>query len=327
MNGQPLAQLLDQLDRHPPSYTVHPEREQTLLDIGRLLETNIRAGQPFDLKAIHPNLLWELLEDRLRAALDRIRHERAGPGVIRVNQWYSSGVILDVDAQLLGFDVVPMRREYDWPDRYDMTRQLAQCLDALFVTHRHHDHYDESLVRACLEEGTLVYMPEDLAQTWDGAATPVPVGCDQQWEMQGFQVCARAGIHVWRDTAEELALRVYELAWPDGTGIVYGGDVDYTKALERTEGLRIKAFFLPWRAPNALYEEGDARQVAPLHDAVRLALEKLDPAILFYEHCAELEHVYDGFPASFDMAFNLKKCLPVSSELLFWGEWMDIPVG
>ncbi len=101
MKIQPLAEMLDRLDRHPPSYTVHPERKQTLLDIGRFLETNIRAGQPYDLKTVQPNPLWELFEGRLCAALDRIRQDRAAPGVMRVHQWYSSGVILDKELSAL----------------------------------------------------------------------------------------------------------------------------------------------------------------------------------------------------------------------------------
>jgi hypothetical protein len=89
---------------------------------------------------------------------------------------------------------------------------------------------------------------------------------------------------------------------------------------------RVRAFFVPWRAPNAAYEAGtpDAR---PLTEAVQRAVDQLQPDTLIYEHCAELEHVYDGFPCSFDLALDLKQQLTTPSELLFWGESLDIAVG
>ncbi len=326
MNLQPLVRTLDQLDHYPPSFEINPDREQAFLDLGRYLEANIRSGQPFDLTKVLPNPLWQLFEERLHAALGRLKDSRPAPDTLRVHQWYSSGIVLDTGTQVLGFDIVPMRRLYGWEDRFDQTGQLAEYLDALFVTHRHQDHYDIDLVRACLKAGTPVYMPERLARTWNGSPSLRSVVHNQQWEMGDLRVHARTGIHVWRESEDDLPVAVYEVRWPNDTAVVFGGDADYTKKLEKTDAVRVRAYFLPWRAPNALYEEGDARQVAPLHEAVQVALDRLDPAVLFYVHCAELEHVYEGFPASFDMALDLKKRLPVSSELMFWGEWMDLPV-
>ncbi len=326
MNLRPLLDALEELDRYPPSTEVRPAREQSLLAIGRFLETHIRSGQPFDLKAVHPNPLWHVFEERLHNAFLRARDKAPAPGVVRMHQAYSSGVIFQSRDRVVGVDVVPLRRVYGWEDRFKMTEHLADWLDALLITHRHEDHYDSELVRACLRAGTPVYMPEPLARTWK----PTPLlnaVCDgDEWEVAGLRVQARTGIHVWRDEASAMPLCVYEMVWPDGLAVVHGGDVDYTKNLEKSAGLDIHAFFLPWRAPNALYEEGHHLQKAPLHEAVRMALDRLEPDVLFFEHCAELEHVYDGFPASFDMAFDLKRSLPVASELLFWGEWMDLPV-
>lgn len=325
MNLHPLLQSLDLLDRHPPSLKQDPARRQAMLDIGRFLETNIRSGQPFDLKAVQPNPLWQAFEERLRDALLRARDMVLPADAHRIHQWYSSGVVSQTRTGVLGFDIIPMRRLYGWEDRFGLTEQLADWLDALFITHRHEDHYDAELVRACMKAGKPVYMPELLASKWKDSPFLVPVRHDDQWETAGVRVHARTGIHVWRESESDLPLCVYEVTWPDGRTILYGGDVDYTKSLAHTEGADITAFFLPWRAPNARYEEGHERRMAPLHEAVQIALDRLNPAMMFYEHCAELEHVYDGFPASFDMAYDLKKRLPVASELLFWGEWMDLP--
>ncbi len=325
MNLRPFLRSLEEVNRHPPSFDLNPAREKALLDIGRYLETHIRSGQPFDLKTVHPNPLWQVFEERLHDALTRARDMNLPPGACRMHQWYSSGVIFQTRDSVLGFDIVPMRRLYGWEDRFAQTEQLADWLDALFITHRHEDHHDPDLVRAMLKAGKPVHMPEALAQTWKESPCLMPVRHDDQWDVAAVRVHARRGIHVWRDDDRELPLCVYEVVWPDQRAIVYGGDVDYTKVLERSDDLAIDAFFLPWRAPNASYEEGHEQQIGPLHEAVQQALDKLNPAMLFYEHCAELEHVYDGFAASFDMALDLKKRLPVRSELLFWGEHIDLP--
>lgn len=325
MNLAPLIQVLDELDQWPPAPVPCSERATCFEGIARFLEANVRPGQPFDLKLVTPNPLWFLFEDRLSQALEHwLTLPRPTVGALRVHQWYSSGVLVDDGNLRLGFDLVPLRRIFGWQDRYNLTGRLADALDALFVTHRHEDHYDQELVRACVERNIPVYMPETLAHTWKAHACIVPVVHDQEWDLPGVHVHARTGVHVWRDDAESLPLCVYECAWPDHTAIVYGGDADYTQMPKPSAGLRIKAYFLPWRAPNARYEDGDDRQIGPLLEAVELGLQTICPEMMFYVHCAELEHMHDGFPASFNMALDLKQQVPIASELMFWGEYIDL---
>jgi hypothetical protein len=322
----PLQHALDELGRYPPSLALQPERAAAFRRLGDYLEQHIRPGQPFDLRAVQPNAVWQTLEERLDDSLARIPLTPPPAGHWRLHQWYSSGVILDSGDALLGFDVIPLLRTYGWPDRFGLTERLATMLDALLITHRHPDHYDEALVQACLNVNTPVYMPAPLAAPWPDHVCLHRIAPDQTWILcDAIRVTAREGIHIWRDDAAAVPLCVYELTWPDGNALIYGGDVDYTRPMTASPDARVRAFFVPWRAPNAAYEAGtpDAR---PLTEAVQRAIDQLQPDTLIYEHCAELEHVYDGFPCSFDLALDLKQQLTTPSELLFWGESLDLAV-
>ncbi len=321
MTLAPLEIALQALDQHPPAFGRIPEREEALLEIGRFLENHIRAGQPYDLQTVHPNPVWDLMADRLHRVLDRAEQTPAPARGVMLYQLYSSGMLVKgAGSVTAGFDIVPVLRTYGWEDVLGMTDRLADLLDVLFITHRHTDHYDRDLVRACLAHGKPVYIPAHLAGEWDGEENIRPMRHDDRFEVAGLRVHARKGIHVWRESMEEVPLIYYEVVFPCETRLVYGGDVDYTKDLEKTEGRDVDLFFIPWRAPNARYEEGHPEQTGELKEAVEGALWKIGPNALMYEHCAELEHIYDGFPASFNLALNLKRALPVSSELLFWGE-------
>ena len=325
MNLFPMLQALEQLDHHKPTFAIQPEREAAFLKLGAFLETHIRSGQPFDFTSMQPNPVWQMLEERLSNAIADLNDHRPGAGQWRIHQLYGSGILLDTGTQRLGFDLVPLRRLYGWEDRFDMTHRLAKLIDVLFITHRHEDHYDEEMIRACLQAGKPVYLPESLARKWKPNPLLNGLGAEAEWDLGDLHVHSRAGVHVWRKDLHDVPLCVYELSWPDRNAFIFGGDVDYTKQLTCAPDLKVLAFFLPWRAPNALYEAGDERQTGTLAEAAQIALDQLHPQHLFYNHCAELEHVVDGFSASYDLALDLKHHLPVKSELLFWGEHLDIP--
>lgn len=324
MNLQPFEQALAALDLSAPSFDADSMRALRFAQLADFLESNVRSGQPFDLKTVQPNPLWLKIEDRLDAALRQWTRSRPPEGMWRIHQWYSSGILIDTGALKLGFDIIPFIKVFGWEDRYQLASRLAAELDALFITHRHEDHYDPEMVRACLAQGVPVYMPAALAQSWKAIPGLHAVEPDTEWKLGDLRIRARTGIHVWRDTADDLPLCIYECRQSDGRAIVYGGDADYTKFPPLSDDTQVVVYFLPWRAPNAAYEEGDPRQIAPVHVAVELGLQHIQPAYLFYVHCAELEHLYDGFTASFDIALSLKERLPVRSELMFWGESMDI---
>lgn len=318
MNLDVFLATLMVLDSTPPSFSASPARHDAFMKIGEFIENSTRAGTPFDLK-IAPNPFWQAIEARLAKAIEAIAAE---PADAPPTAWqlYNDGVVLTADGLAIGLDIYPFPRRFGWPDSAGFTGRLAARLDVLFVTHRHPDHYDKALVRACLELGKPVVLPAALAADWPDFKTVIAADDGQQFKVAGLDVTARRGIHVWRASPDELPLVYYEVVCPGGFTFLFVGDLDYSKTLEKTAGRDIDLFFVPWRHPNEAHEPGHAAQTAVTFDAVQAALDKVRPRALLFEHLAELEHVYDGFPASYDIALDLKARVSVPSELLFWSE-------
>jgi L-ascorbate metabolism protein UlaG (beta-lactamase superfamily) len=320
MSLERLTHSLAALDASPPSFDANPTRREAFLEIGRFLEASVRAGQAFDLRTHNPNPVWLAIEPRLARALRSADESDLARNEVVAWQMYNDGVIVRTDEIAIGLDVIPMPRFFGWPDPPGLTERTAELLDLLVITHAHEDHYDRALVRACLHMGKPVLMPEPMAVDWGHDSNLHAVSHGWKLEIDDLQITGRVGCHVWRDTPEELPLVYYEIRCQEGYAFIFGGDVDYTKEFEKTRGRAIDLLFLPWRNPNPAYEEGRPEQVGSTFDAVQIALKKIEPAALLYEHCAELDHIYGGFPASFDMALDLKRRIPVPSELMFWGE-------
>jgi L-ascorbate metabolism protein UlaG (beta-lactamase superfamily) len=319
MNIQRFADALTTLDSNPPSFRMNEKRHDALLRIGRFFEESIRPGREYDLRQ-NPGPLRRLVEPRLVAAARDVAAARLGSNQVTAWQMYNHGVIVKAGNVVAGFDLVPITRSFDWDEPAGFTDSLAELLDVLFITHSHGDHYDEPLVRACLQRGKPVVMPGPMAATW--APNPALHAAGNGWtrELCGLRLAAREGIHLWRKAIGDVPLTYYEVACPQGFRFIFGGDVDYTKLFEKTPAANIDLFFLPWRNPNEFYEPGHPAQEATTIDAARIAIERIRPATMLYEHCAELDHVYEGYPASFDIALELQRQIPIPSELMFWGE-------
>ncbi|MBU1694018.1 MAG: MBL fold metallo-hydrolase [Verrucomicrobia bacterium] len=311
------------LDSTPPIFSDSPARRDAFLRLGEFFEQSTRASAIFDLKT-WPNPVWNEIETRLSRALDAIEAE---PADAPATAWqlYNDGVVLTVDGLAIGLDIFPMPRRFGWAQPVGPTDRLASLLDVLFITHRHPDHYDKDLVQACLERGKPVVLPASLAADWADFKTVIPADDGQTFQVAGLEVTARRGFHVWRATMDEVPLVYYEAVCPGGFTFLFIGDLDYSKRLEKTPGREIDLFLIPWRHPNENHEPGHVAQTGVTFDAVQSALNKIQPRALLYEHLAELEHVYDGFPASYDIALDLKSRVSVPSELLFWGEHIRLP--
>jgi len=310
---------LNILKRHGPLFAHSRMRDEAFLRMGTFFESHIREGQPFDLKQ-NPNVLWELIQTRLQQALDEIERITLAPGELMLWQMYNSGVIVKQGKTVFGVDVIPMLRCYGWPEPEGLTERIADQLDFLLITHHHPDHYDQALVRACLDREKPVALPEHLAEKWAGHPALHAISGGWQTEWQNIQITARNAYHVWRDSMNDVPLVYYELTCANQYTFLFSGDADYTKAFEKTPGQSIDLLLLPWRNPNATFEAGHEQQTHETIDAVRIACDRIEPAAILFEHYAELEHVYDYFPASYDIAVHLKRTLQTPADWMFWGE-------
>ena len=320
MNLADFRNALKALDRNPPAFRANPERSRAFLEIGRFFDECIGAGRACDLKK-RPSEVWRLIEPRLRAAADDVPATVLPRRGVAAWQMYNDGVIVKTDEVVIGLDVIPMPRFFGWNEPEGLTARLAGLVDILLVTHDHEDHYDRPLVRACLNMGKPVLLPDALARDWERDANLHPVCDGWKLDLCDLRITARRGFHVWREKIDDVPLAYYEVTCQEGYTFLFGGDVDYTKAFEKTPGQAVDLLFLPWRNPNERFEDGRPEQTGTTLDAVRVALDRVSPAALLYEHVAELNHIYESWaPASCDMALALKDHVGIPSELLFWGE-------
>lgn len=314
-----LDSLAAVLEAHPPAFAADPTREQAFLGLDRFFEAAVRPGQPFDLAA-YPNDLWRWIDRRLMRALAEAEAAPANPSEPTVWQTYNMGLLCRSGKAVVGMDLIPVL-----PDAGEFNRRVAALVDVLLVTHGHGDHYAPGLVQACLAAGKPVFLPEAVAAKLPPDPCLFPVGDFREAEVAGVRVAARRGIHVWAAGRESVPIVYYELAFPSGHSLVFCGDLDYTREFEKTPGKRIDLLVISWRPPSALYEPGDPQQIADHKDAVQIAIDRIQPRRLLYGHYAELGHVHDGMPASYEIAAGLKRAVPIPSEWMFWGEKLVFP--
>ena len=317
----PFNHLMTELEAVPPSWPWQEKRVQTFQKIGRFLEETIHAGQCFDL-TLNPNPLWDAIYLRLTQAVLDLDAPAAKDGEWHLLQMYNAGLLITDGDVMFGVDVVPVLRTYGWPDPADLTRKIAERMDFLLITHHHPDHYDRALVRACLALGKPVCLPEDLRSEWESDPNLIFLRDGHSLNLCDMEITGRRCIHVWRKTAEELALIYYELTDRAGRTLFFAGDADYTQSFFASPGKSVDALFLPWRNPNARYEDGHPEQTGVIEEALRIAIDRLHPRRIILEHYAELEHLYQHYPASYDLAARQKKASDVPLEWLFWGERM-----
>ena len=84
---------------------------------------------------------------------------------IQVAKIYSSGVVLRTKDACIGIDICYEEGFYNG----DRREELADHLDALYVTHAHGDHYDVPLLQMMLQKGKSVVAPHTMGKHFIGS--------------------------------------------------------------------------------------------------------------------------------------------------------------
>ncbi len=302
-----------QLPQLPDSST--PEFFPQLIAFGQFLEQHVRPGRAYDLR-LWPNALWKIIEERMLYNWRSFMRFPVPEGQACMLQWYNSGVFIKTASSTLGFDIVPVPRYYDWPEPAGLTIEMASQLDALLITHDHQDHCDRQLVEACctLNKPVLAHIAADIAgRSLKGMRDHAVVFVDK------FEIMAHHARHVWRKTAAEVPLTCFEVELAGNLRLLFCGDADYTQGFTGVKPSP-DLLFITWRNPGPEYEDGHPDQKATTVDAVKKVLHELTPRQLILEHYGELDHIYRGFPASFEMAVKLIDPIETPASIYFWGD-------
>ncbi|MDD3146703.1 MAG: hypothetical protein PHD82_05330 [Candidatus Riflebacteria bacterium] len=293
----------------------NPDFIGQLINFGHYLEKSARPGCKFDL-SLWPNTLWQLIEKKMLSGLDLFVSTTVKESEVLMLQWYNSGIFIKTAEAVIGFDIVPLPRYYGWPDSAGLTARIAAALDALMVTHNHQDHFDSSLVEAVIRLKKPVLMHP--AATESGSAI-LQATDGAVFKICGFSIKSHHATHVWRNSMSELPLTCFECRREDSFRIIFCGDADYTRGFPGVKP-EPDALFITWRNPGPRYEDGHPNQTGTTLDAVNIVIKELRPHRLILEHYAELDHIYRGFSASYEIAESLIKSIDLPTDIFFWGE-------
>jgi L-ascorbate metabolism protein UlaG (beta-lactamase superfamily) len=173
------------LEAYPPRWEFGAQRAQIMASLDRQITVQIRKGwdeaERAKLKPLH-----EFYLRRVDIGLDKLERARVSAGV-HAFKFYSSSFILKTARGTVAVDFCQgpvnnggepeVRDEYRsgfyWtPAQRD---RLARLVDAVVITHRHHDHADYSLASRLARQGKTVIGPEQLKQIWKGFAGAITV--------------------------------------------------------------------------------------------------------------------------------------------------------
>lgn len=102
------------------------------------------------------NKAW--LQLKRKTFFDFLRSPRPSGDELQVVKLYSSGYVFRTKDACIGIDICYAEGLYDGEGR----EELADMLDAVYVTHAHGDHYDIPLLNLMLQKGKAVVAPHTM---------------------------------------------------------------------------------------------------------------------------------------------------------------------
>lgn len=151
----------------------------------------------------------------------------------------------------------------------------------------------------------------------------VRVGDGATFQITDIAITSHYGCHVWRREMKEVALIYFEVSCCGSFRFVFCGDADYTAGFPNVAP-DLDTLFITWRNPGPKFEDGHSEQIATTFDAVSIVVNELTPRRLILQHYGELDHVYKGFAASYEMAVDLIARLLVPTSIHFWGDQVNL---
>ena len=152
-----LGQAQTTLAGFPPQHPEPRERFLALLLLDAVLHDVHAAARP---------PVQKFFRARMEAALKEMESTRGEDGA-RIWKLYNMSFIVRTKTATIAFDLVrgdsARNREFALPT--DLMNRFADQCDALFISHRHGDHVDESVARRFLDQGKPVVAPP---QVWAG---------------------------------------------------------------------------------------------------------------------------------------------------------------
>jgi L-ascorbate metabolism protein UlaG (beta-lactamase superfamily) len=226
---------------------------------------------------------------------------------VKIWSMYNHGFIVKTPSSVFAFDLV--QGYPTW--KYQIPNSILEQIQVLFLSHKHDDHWDRTIIRAILDLGGEVVAPlEEKLSDLD----LVYLSPDEESTQAGLQIKAYDGLHGGVPT------RMYVVTTPEGLTIMHTGDNQTSETLP--DGLNVDILLLnAW-----VNESGSASPVV----GVRNSINKLNPRLTILGHIQEMSHTYDPSDPRSRLSFEAPLAvddgsLPGIVSVQIWGERCVFP--
>ncbi len=192
-------------------------------------------------------------------AIQEIKTENVTEGAT-IWQIYNHGFVVVTPSKAFGFDL---------KDRYNTIKDfldLADILDACFISHEHSDHYTSSLLYAMND----LNKPVVGSAEWNNPAVSVKMDSGDTLIIAGLTVIAHYGDHT-------APVRQFEVHTPEGLKIVHTGDNTSLEHIPDVENLDV-ILFNCWGSGYGI-------------NGIKNVINKAKPKVLLPGHMMELGHL------------------------------------
>ncbi|KPL22329.1 MAG: hypothetical protein AMS23_08070 [Bacteroides sp. SM1_62] len=223
----------------------------------------------------------------LSKALFEIKTEDVTEGAT-VWQLYNHGYVVKTQSALFGFD---LRSPWSVDEKFD---ELAELLDACFISHMHGDHYSLSLMSRMTNLGKPVVVPSEWANQ-----NYVSMSSGDTLDILNLKVIAHYGLH-------NVPVRQFEITTPEGIRILHTGDNQTSVTIPEVSDINILLL-------NAWVNESGTTSSST---GVKNAINKVQPDVCLLGHIQEF--IGHEYPLTYREVIYGNP--PPEAHVLAWGE-------
>ena len=292
----PYSQIETLLRSHSPCTGNKEIRKEAILALDEYLKNNLSTIDP-DIEEFYENMMGY------------VKSEISEPVLTGVRIWsmYNHGYIVKTPSTTFAFDLIDGIRQWD----YQIPDSILEQIQVLFVSHRHDDHRDLSVMNAIKGFSGEVVMP---LEDKPGDFGTIYLSPGQELTVTGLQVKAYDGLH------GGIPVRIFQVTTPEGLTIIHTGDNQTSDTLP--DGVTVDILLLnAW-----VNESGSVSAIV----GMRNSINKLTPRLTIPGHIHELGHRYDPSDIKGRVPFEWPLAvddvpLPGEVSVQIWGERCDFP--
>lgn len=281
-----IEQIKINLWNNSPNYGSPEIRELILLELDELL---------LDPSSYGSTKSFEFYTSMIQKVSEEIDDEVISG--IRIWMMYNHGFIVKTPHNTFAFDLTDGYTAWQMDESYEIPEQIVKNIDFLLISHKHDDHYDESIINKVLDYGGQVINVID----------------NRPMYIDGISIAAHNGVH-------SVVNRIFEIITVDGYKIVHTGDNETSEALPFIADVDVLLLYAKTNESFTTYSSVGMRN----------SINKLTPTITIPGHIHEFGHKADvraldsGVRALYKWSFFItNEWIPTTMTIMAWGEYFD----